>query len=84
MLQASHAHAQLLSVGLIEHAEADGEVPGERLNGVRPRDLERFQAIIDELKSESSVGLAAVSVAARELSVVADRVARGPGVEDRR
>ena len=36
------------------------------------------------LKAEESIGLAAVSVAARELSGVADRIARGRGQVDRR
>ena len=40
----------------------------------RSRDVQRFRSIADELKSEESPGLAAVSVAARELSVLASRL----------
>jgi len=40
----------------------------------RSRDVQRFRNIADELKSEESPGLAAVSVAARELSVLASRL----------
>jgi glutamate dehydrogenase len=51
---------------------------------VRDRDVERFRGILDELKEEDVVGLAAVSVATRELASVADRTARGAAGERRR
>jgi glutamate dehydrogenase len=45
---------------------------------------ERFRSIVAELREEASVGLAAVSVVARELSEVADQLRRGPSLERRR
>ena len=51
---------------------------------VRPRDVERFRGIMAELREEEAVGLAAVSVAARELSAVADGLGRGTDEERRR
>jgi NAD-specific glutamate dehydrogenase len=51
---------------------------------VRDRDVERFRGILAELKEEDTVGLAAVSVATRELASVADRTARGTAGERRR
>jgi hypothetical protein len=52
--------------------------------GLKTRDAERYLDIVTELKAEESTGLAALSVAARELSSLADRIGRGAGQEDRR
>ena len=54
------------------------------LSLIKDSDLARFRDIVEELRAEESVGLAAASVAARELSALADRVARNPRQEDRR
>jgi hypothetical protein len=51
---------------------------------VTPQDVERFRATMAELREEEAVGLAAVSVATRELSGVVDRMVRGTGAERRR
>ena len=72
----SRAHRKLV-VGVVR--EVDGSQPASasdyftRLTG---REVGRFRDILAELKDEESVGLAAVSVAARDLSALADRVAR--------
>ncbi len=68
------------AVGNGAGAEAAGDYPP----GLRARDVERFQSIVSELKEEGTVGLAALSVAARELASLADRTAMPPGVERRR
>jgi glutamate dehydrogenase len=87
--QWEHRAAQLLSEDLsrahrkvvIEVVSADES--GERR--LRERDVERFRSIVDELrKEEPSVGLAALSVAVRELSNLADRTARHASMERRR
>jgi len=74
-------------------AVASGDGPGPQggnashdyLASLRTRETERFRELVEELKAEENVGFAAVSVAARELSSVADRIDRGPGLaEDRR
>ena len=82
----SRAHRKLV-VGVMKGADLseNGAAPSsEYMGGLKARDVERFQEIVGELKAEESIGLAGVSVAARELSGVADRVARSPGQEDRR
>ena len=48
------------------------------------RDVERFRGIMEELrKEEEAAGLAALSVAVRELSMLADRTARHAPAERR-
>lgn len=42
------------------------------LLGRKSRDVQRFKAIMDEIKDEDTPGFAAVSVVARELSVLAE------------
>jgi len=81
----SRAHRKLV-VGMMKGADSENGAPpsNDYMAGLKARDVERFQAIIADLKAEESIGLAAVSVAARELSGVADRVGRSPGQEDRR
>jgi len=64
-----------------EPGGADGSMFTRRL---RPRDIERFRGIIGEIKEDGAVGLAAISVAARELSGLADRMARSSDAEDGR
>ena len=82
----SGAHRKLV-VGVMRDVDVleNGAPPGnDYMAGIRARDVDRFLEIIAELKAEESIGLAAVSVAARELSGVADRIARGRGQVDRR
>ena len=80
----SRAHRKV-TVSLLTKAEAEDE-PGlsDYMSLVRTRDVERFRQVMEELKAEESIGLPAVSVAARELADVADRLGREPGQEDRR
>jgi len=54
------------------------------VSSLKRRDFDRFRDIVEELKAEESIGLAAASVAARELGGLADRLARQPGQADRR
>ena len=81
----SRAHRKLV-VGVMRGSPTDEEATAttDYRARVTPRDLERFSGILAELREEESVGLAAVSVATRELSAVADRVCRGRGRERRR
>ncbi|MDX1647122.1 MAG: NAD-glutamate dehydrogenase [Longimicrobiales bacterium] len=80
----SRAHRKV-TVSLLRKAKAQ-ERPGmsDYVSLLRERDVERFREVMEELKAEDSVSLAAVSVAARELADVADRVGREAGQEDRR
>ena len=86
--QWEHRAAQLLSEDLsrahrkvvVEVVGADG-VSERRL---LERDVERFRGILEELrKDEEAAGLAALSVAVRELSMLADRTARHAALERR-
>ena len=82
----SRAHRKLV-VGLMSQLDvADNGAPSPEdvMSRVKAKDLSRFRDIVTELKGEETIGLAAVSVAARELSGLADRVARGPSQDDRR
>lgn len=72
------AHRKVV-VGLLERVSPTAEGPVDFASLIRPRDAARFHRVMEELKAEESVGLAAVSVAARELAEVADRVGRVPG-----
>ena len=79
----SRAHRRITTDLLVRH-EGAGDQGTDYMALVKSSDLERFRDIVEELKAEESIGLAAASVAARELGVLADRVARRPGQEDRR
>jgi glutamate dehydrogenase len=81
----TRAHRKLV-VGLMLDAEPtpDGIGADDVMNRFKSRDVGRFRDIVSELKGEETIGLAAVSVAARELSSLADRVARGVSQDDRR
>ena len=79
----SRAHRRISTGLLARHGGAEDEGT-DYMAYVRPADLERFRDIVEELRAEESIGLAAASVAARELSVLADRMARPPDQEDRR
>jgi glutamate dehydrogenase len=72
----SRAHRRVV-VGVMAEAEGPESVSAatERVLKARARDVERFRDIVSELKTEGSVGLAAVSVATRELSALAGRLA---------
>jgi glutamate dehydrogenase len=82
----SVAHRKV-SVGLMrrvaEGLELDEAVAPDFVAVLKPREVQRFRGIVEELHAESSIGLAAVSVAARELSTIADRFGRGVEREDR-
>ncbi len=87
--QWEHRAAQLLSEDLSRaHRKVVVEVVGADEGGerrLRERDVQRYRGIVEELrKEEQSVGLAALSVAVRELSNLADRTARHASVERRR
>jgi glutamate dehydrogenase len=81
----SRAHRKLV-VGVVGDARAsDGQpIASAYTARLRPRDVERFRGIVAELKGDDSVGLPALSVAVRELSMLADRIGRYAGVERRR
>ena len=81
----SRAHRRLV-LGVVgdPRAPADAVDRSAYVARLRARDVERFRGIIAELKADESAGLAALSVAARELSTLADRIGRPPGVERRR
>ena len=76
----SRAHRKLV-LATVCHVASDQD---DYMARVRDRDVERFRGILEELKEEDVVGLAAVSVATRELASVADRTARGAAGERRR
>ncbi|HAY77190.1 MAG TPA: hypothetical protein DCY33_05055, partial [Gemmatimonadetes bacterium] len=65
------------------HQGAGGEGT-DYVGFVRSSDLKRFRDIVEELKAEGSVGLAALSVAARELAAVADGMFEKSGLSDLR
>jgi NAD-specific glutamate dehydrogenase len=80
----SRAHKKVI-FSIMKRLHDEGRPPPDDfLSGLKARDMDRFQMIVEELKAEESVGLAAVSVATRELSALADRVARSPGEKDHR
>jgi glutamate dehydrogenase len=86
----SRAHRKV-AIGLLRRvAEARDELADplhDYVASLKSREVERFQGIVEELKAEDTIGLAAVSVAARELSAVADRLTRATapaGKEERR
>jgi glutamate dehydrogenase len=79
----SRAHRRLV-IGAVCGDGKRPAVDGDYMAAVPGKDVERFRQIVADLKGEEWVGLAAVSVANRELSAVADRVARGARGERRR
>ena len=86
--QWEHRAAQLISDDLSRaHRKVVIEVVGAdggHERGLQERDVERFRGILDELrKDEQAAGLAALSVAVRELSVLADHTARRASAERR-
>jgi glutamate dehydrogenase len=81
----SRAHRKLV-VGVVADPQERSAEAGEAdyTSRLRARDVERFRAMVAELKADGTVGLAALSVAARELSGLADRLGRQGGEERRR
>jgi glutamate dehydrogenase len=71
----SRAHRRLVTAILTDgRGEGDVRKRLEGLLGERPRDLERFREVVAELRTEEEAGLAAASVAVRELAAFAERV----------
>jgi glutamate dehydrogenase len=70
----SRAHRKLV-VGVLQQSEDADDIARatDKLLRVRSRDIDRFRAVVADLKGESAVGFAAVSVVVRELSALADR-----------
>ena len=81
----SRAHRRLV-LGVVGDPRAHDQASDRSAytSRLRPRDVERFRSIIAELKGDDAVGLAALSVAARELSTLADSMGRTSGLERRR
>jgi glutamate dehydrogenase len=81
----SRAHRKLV-LGVVDDLEQAGAESARDayMSRLRARDVERFRGIVTELKADESVGLAALSVAARELSTLADKIGRHAGGERRR
>ncbi|MGD8288973.1 MAG: NAD-glutamate dehydrogenase, partial [Gemmatimonadota bacterium] len=79
----SRAHRRLV-VGVVDGSSADDSRETDYMSRLKPRDVERFRGTLAELRDEETLGLAAISVAARELSAVADRLGRGSAMERRR
>jgi len=77
------AHRRIVTGMLACHQGAGGEGT-DYVGFVRSSDLKRFRDIVEELKAEGSVGLAALSVAARELAAVADGMFEKSGLSDLR
>jgi len=80
----SRAHRKLV-VGVVGGPLGEDRTPDRTTftSRLRPREVERFREIVGELKGDEGVGLAALSVAVRELSTLADRIGRS-GRERRR
>jgi len=74
----SRAHRRLVTA--VVRAARDGDV-AQATDAVirsRGRDLERFRGILSEVRSENEMGLAAASVAVRELATLAERMSSVP------
>ncbi|MDZ7778572.1 MAG: NAD-glutamate dehydrogenase [Gemmatimonadota bacterium] len=70
----SRAHRKLVVHVLGRTGSTDDvSVAIDRLLRTRAREIERFRGVVADLKAESAVGFAAVSVVARELAALADR-----------
>ncbi len=80
----SRAHRKLVVGVVLDSPQAESAGASSFVALLRPRDLERFRGVVTELKADDSVGLPALSVAVRELSTLADRIARHAGPERRR
>ena len=70
----SRAHRKLV-VNVLRQSEATDDIAraADKLLQGPGREVERFRAVVADLKGESTVGFAAVSVVVRELSALADR-----------
>jgi glutamate dehydrogenase len=81
----SRAHRKLV-VGVVGDPRAHDGKAGRNafIERLRARDVERFRGVVTELKVDDSVGLAALSVAVRELLTLAERIGRHAGIERRR
>jgi glutamate dehydrogenase len=81
----ARAHRRLV-VGVVADPSGSSPEPTEAdfVSRLRPRDIERFRSVVTELKAEAAVGLAALSVAARELCGLGDRIGRHGGEERRK
>ena len=79
----SSAHRKV-TAGMLRRYDPKDEASKDYVSSLKRRDFDRFREIVEELKAEDSIGLAAASVAARELGGLADRLARQPGQADRR
>jgi glutamate dehydrogenase len=81
----SRAHRKLV-IGVVGDARTASREPGPEQYAARlqARDLERFRGVLSDLKTDGEPGLAALTVAARELLGLADRIGRASGEERRR
>jgi glutamate dehydrogenase len=81
----SRAHRKVV-VGVLRRVGDDDNAASsfDYQSSAMARNVERFGDVIEELKAEETVGLAAISVATRELGVLADWLGLRPGQEDRR
>lgn len=68
----SDAHRRLVVAVFSDSDGKDVSQATDDLLGRKSRDVQRFKAIMDEIKDEDTPGFAAVSVVARELSVLAE------------
>lgn len=71
----SKAHRRM-SLAVLSRSGPKADRRAELVSTIRPSEMERFQAIVEELQEEESVGLAATSVATRELGGLAERLSR--------
>ncbi|MEX2470925.1 MAG: NAD-glutamate dehydrogenase [Gemmatimonadota bacterium] len=70
----ARAHRRIVA-SIIQRAEEGQAISQatDRLLRVRAREIERFRGVVTDLKAETSVGLAAISVVVRELATLAER-----------
>jgi len=81
----SRAHRRIVARVLAAFGGDGSTEIGARLMSLFPTsDVEAFGEMLAQLREEDAPGLAAMSVATRELSGLADRLGQGPGVEGRR
>ncbi len=71
----SRAHRRLV-LAILERSDPGQSVEeaARELLAESQREVERFEAVMDELRDEQAAGLAAASVVIRELSVISDRM----------
>ncbi|HSH75696.1 MAG TPA: NAD-glutamate dehydrogenase domain-containing protein, partial [Longimicrobiales bacterium] len=79
----SGAHRRLVLSLVRDPSARDAKEAAAYPDCLAAHDVDRFNGILAELRAEESVGLAALSVAARELSMLADRVGRRATLERR-